>query len=165
MDRQLWTWLFFLGCWLTFSQRIHSEERPICPMACSATSFMHTSRSVFLTGNSWGTICGHDSPGLLHSANCSFETFSSVHVLNFTKCHQSTLAMSISGRTVKNGYLLLTIDCKALPDRPGSCSNRNSPWAPLIWRVENSFSRSRRLYVYNTSCRRLQESHHCLASS
>ena len=47
VDRQLWTLLFFLGCWLTFSQRIHSEERPICPMACSATSFMHTSRSVF----------------------------------------------------------------------------------------------------------------------
>lgn len=39
----------------------------------------------FLTGNSWGTICGHDSPGLLHSANCSFETFSSVHVLTLHK--------------------------------------------------------------------------------
>ena len=130
------------------------------------SNFVHAHKQIsfFLSGNSWGTIC-HDSPGLLHSANCSFETFSSVHVLNFTKCHQSTLATSISGRTVKDGYLLLTIDCKALPDRPGSCSNHNSPWAPLIWRVENSFSRSRRLYVYNTSCRRLQESHHCLASS
>ena len=124
------------------------------------SNFVHAHEHIsFLTGNPLGTICRYDSPGLLHSANCSFETFSSVHVLNFTKCHQSTLVMTISGRIVKVSRLL-AVHCKALPDRPGSCSNRNSPQTPLIWRVENSFGGSRRLYMYNSSCRRLQESHH-----
>ena len=107
VDRQLWTLLFSWDVGWLFRKGSIQRKGQYAQWPAQQLRSCTQADQFFLTGNSWGTICGHDSPGLLHSANCSFETFSSVHVLNFTKCHQSTLAMSISGRTVKDSLLVV----------------------------------------------------------